>query len=1080
MCTSGPVNRSSVPKANHSVAHLQADRPQAIPPLTVLLLAICLSACQSPAPPYSPQQALETFQIEDGFRIEIFATEPDIRDPVALEIDEFGRIYVLESPGYPLDIETAGGKVKLLTDTDSDGLPDSAAVFADGLTMPTGILRWKQGILVTDPPNVLYLEDSDNDGAADISRVVLSGFAFTNPQHTVSTPLHGLDNWIYLSNEGYTTAKVFPDKFGDPGGEIHYPDRPASPRLAMQRRSVRFRPDTFELEWLAGSSQYGQTFDAWGHLVQHSNSSHARHEVIASRYLERNPNLRLARPWHNMSDHGDAGSVYPITVNPRFELLTSAGQITSATGLTLYLGGGFPPGFENVSFIGEPAHNLVHADVWERAGSTFVARRAQPEREFLASTDSWFRPANFYIGPDGALYLIDYYRRVIEHPEWTSAETYESEQLYDGTDKGRIYRIVPTDGLPLARGIQLGAATDEELVQHLDHPNIWWRRNAQRLLVDRHSETAVSSDTGRLLLQLITKSQSAAARIHALWTLDGVGDLDAATIQAALADPEPGVRENAIILAESRLTKSPQAALPAAASLLTQLLNMKDDPDPRVRFQLLCTLGYVEGAAASKVRNQVLLRDIEDPWTQIAALSWPSTQAGALLTQATTRDGLAGTQTEARQGYFRRLGSLGGSSRDSSQIRTLVNTIAKPAKPEASWWRAAVLEGLASGLQSGEGETELSAETRPNSETLDSASNAKLLALFTETDPAIRRAAVSVLESAGLTPGSAATRKAIHQAAGLAQDAEADPEHRADAVRLLAVGGPQAVKAALASQASSLSHSQQSSKASSPSSIPAASLESLLAALIDTSQPEPVQAAAVKAYGQLDGTAPADFLLKRWRSMTPRVRREAVQALVSTPERITKLLDAIEEGAVQPWTLTSARIRIMMQEDPEVRQRARRLMLAPEKQREEVVEQYRAALRLEGNPARGAQVFEQVCSKCHLLNGIGHEVGPDLETIRGRPAYLLLNDILMPNQSIAQTYEAYVIETQDGRTIDGVIGPQSPTSITLRREGGEDTIQRHNIKTMYASDLSAMAADLEEQITPQQMADLIHYIKTAN
>ena len=495
--------------------------PQALPSqivylLSTLLLAICLSTCPSPAPPYSPQQALETFQIEDGFHIEIFATEPDIRDPVAMEIDEFGRIYVLESPGYPLDIETAGGKVKLLTDTDSDGLPDSATVFADGLTMPTGILRWKQGILVTDPPNVLYLEDSDNDGVADIRRIVLSGFAFTNPQHTVSTPLYGLDNWIYLSNEGYTTAKVFPDKFGDPGGEIHYPDRPGGPGLAMQRRSVRFRPDTFELEWLAGSSQYGQTFDAWGHLVQHSNSSHARHEVIASRYLERNPNLRLARPWHNMSDHGDAGSVYPITVNPRFELLTSAGQITSATGLTLYLGGGFPPGFENVSFIGEPAHNLVHADVWERAGSTFVARRAQPEHEFLASTDSWFRPANFYIGPDGALYLIDYYRRVIEHPEWTSAETYESEQLYDGTDKGRIYRIVPTDGLPLARGIQLGAATGEELVQHLDHPNLWWRRNAQRLLIDRHSERAEPSGTSQFLSQIITESQSAAARVHAL------------------------------------------------------------------------------------------------------------------------------------------------------------------------------------------------------------------------------------------------------------------------------------------------------------------------------------------------------------------------------------------------------------------------------------------------------------------------------------------------------------------------------------------------------------------------------------
>ena len=184
---------------------------------------------------------------------------------------------------------------------------------------------------------------------------------------------------------------------------------------------------------------------------------------------------------------------------------------------------------------------------------------------------------------------------------------------------------------------------------------------------------------------------------------------------------------------------------------------------------------------------------------------------------------------------------------------------------------------------------------------------------------------------------------------------------------------------------------------------------------------------------------------------------------------------------MQPWTLASARNRLMMQTDPKIRERARRLLLAPEKQREKVVEQYRAALKLEGDPARGAQVFERVCSKCHLLNGAGHEVGPDLETIRSRPAYLLLNDILMPNQSIAQTYEACIIETLDGRTIDGVIGPQSLASITLRREGGEeDVIQRQNIKSLYASDLSAMAADLEEQITVQQMADLIRYIKTAN
>ena len=171
-------------------------------------------------------------------------------------------------------------------------------------------------------------------------------------------------------------------------------------------------------------------------LFTHNNSNHARHEVIAARYYERNPALRVQQPWQDMSDHGNAAEIYPITRNPRFEILTSAGQITSACSLTLYLGGAFPPGFENVSFVGEPAHNLVHADVWSDDGSTFTAHRKYEDKEFLASTDSWSRPVFFYVGPDGAMYMLDYYREVIEHPEWTSAETYNSDEIYKGKQQG--------------------------------------------------------------------------------------------------------------------------------------------------------------------------------------------------------------------------------------------------------------------------------------------------------------------------------------------------------------------------------------------------------------------------------------------------------------------------------------------------------------------------------------------------------------------------------------------------------------------------------------------------------------------
>ncbi|HJZ97133.1 MAG TPA: PVC-type heme-binding CxxCH protein, partial [Candidatus Solibacter sp.] len=293
---------------------------------TCLLAAAILAGCGKPRPPYKPAEALKTFRIEPGFRIETFAAEPDIRSPAAMEWDEDGRIYVVEDPGYPLNTEGKVGRIILLEDTNGDGKPDRRTVFADKLTLPTGIMRWKKGVLVTDAPDVLYFEDSNGDGKADIRRVVLTGFAFTNPQHTVNNPVYGLDNWIYLAHEGPAGAVIFSDKFGDRGSDVRFPDQPDGPVLRPARRMVRFRPDTHELEYLAGSSQFGHSFDAWGHQFTVSNEDHIREEVIAARYLERNPQLPVGAAMARISDHRPAAEVYPITENARVEMLSGVGS----------------------------------------------------------------------------------------------------------------------------------------------------------------------------------------------------------------------------------------------------------------------------------------------------------------------------------------------------------------------------------------------------------------------------------------------------------------------------------------------------------------------------------------------------------------------------------------------------------------------------------------------------------------------------------------------------------------------------------------------------------------------------------
>ncbi|MDQ6700411.1 MAG: HEAT repeat domain-containing protein [Acidobacteriota bacterium] len=974
----------------------------------VAFLLVAAPACSRKAPPFSPKEALKTFQIDPAWRIDLFAGEPMFASPVAMDIDEDGRIYVVQNSGYPLDTEDALGKIWLLEDTDGDGKPDKSTLFADKLVLPTGVMRWKKGILVTDAPNVWYMEDTNGDGKADIKRAVLKGFAFTNPQHTVNTPLYGLDNWIYLAHEGFANAVVYANKFGDKGSDIRFADRP-QPVVRNERRNVRFRPDTYQLETTSSSSQFGLTFDDYGHTITVNNSNHAREEVLAARYLARNPDLLAGSTMQDVSDHGAAAQVYFIAKNPRFELLSGAGIFTSACGITWFQGG---------TLVAEPVHGIVHRDIWKPSGATFQAKRAKENVEFLASTDNWSRPVNFYIGPDGALYVIDYYRKIIEHPEWTSRKVAESKDLYDGKDLGRIYRVTPAEGqTPPTPRLRLSQASDEELAGYLEKPNIWWRRTAQRLLLDRKSERAVEP-----LKQLAQSGKSSLGRLHALWTLDGLSKLDTALVQKALGDSDPGVRENAIILAESKLPDP---------KLIDALFNLEKDSDPRVRFQLLATLGYVRTPAAAQLRKRLLDRDMEDRWVQMAALSASSDEALPALEAAIASRGAA---TQGRTNYFQALGAMIGSRAKPVELSKAIKAASAATDKDFDWWRAAELEGLSNGLRS----RHATLQPQP-----------LLLKLFDDNSPGVRRAALRLIEIFGLPSG---IDPVLKRAAAAAVDPKQEPDRRANAIGLLALAA---------------------------ASEPADFYEKF----IDPREPEDVQIAAVHALGKQKGQETTKFLLARWRSMTPSIRSEAGNAVISDPQRFELLLEAIDKGDIQPWSLPlRQRIQMQMNRDPALRERARALLAAKAGNRDEVVKRYQATLdKAAGDPSRGRATFEKVCAKCHMMNGVGADVGPDLATVRNRTPDSLLSDILIPSRSIAQMYEAYAVELASGGMLEGVIGEQTSTTITLIHEQGKkDVIPRSEIKQMYVSNLSAMPEDLDKEISPAQMADVIAYLKKPN
>ncbi|MDQ3843324.1 MAG: dehydrogenase, partial [Bacteroidota bacterium] len=272
------------------------QRNTSSPLLLFFILIVCFSTitgCHNQpnaSTKNNAENALSTFELESGFKIELLAAEPLISDPVDMEIDEYGRLYVVEMHGYPLD-KSGSGKIKLLTDSDGDGRMDKSTVFAEGLILPNSIMRWKKGVLVTDTPNVLYLEDTNGDGRADIKDTMLTGFALSNPQHNLNSPLLGMDNWIYLAHEGAITTETYKEEFGDPGSEVYFPHQPGTHRLPQNAsgRSVRLQPDQHKLEVLSSNTQFGHTFDAWGHYFLVSNANHIYQEVLAAPYLKRNP-----------------------------------------------------------------------------------------------------------------------------------------------------------------------------------------------------------------------------------------------------------------------------------------------------------------------------------------------------------------------------------------------------------------------------------------------------------------------------------------------------------------------------------------------------------------------------------------------------------------------------------------------------------------------------------------------------------------------------------------------------------------------------------------------------------------------
>ncbi len=932
-------------------------------------------------PPKSPDEELQSFETIPGYTVELVASEPLVADPIAFAFDTRGQLFVVEMKDYSEQDTECLGSIALLRDVDGDGKMDKRTTFVEGLSWPTAIWPWRDGVLVAEPPRITWFRDTDKDGKSDKAEVWFEGFQRTNVQGLVNSLRWGVDGYIH----GATSSS---------GADI------IQNKVQLRGRDFAIDPLKQSLAPESGGGQHGMYFNRWGDKFVTSNSDHLQQIINLDQWLSEHPtSVAIPSLRRSIAEDGPQAEVFRASpVEPwrivRTRLRMSgvapgvvegggraAGYFTGATAtLIMDQEAGFGiPGFDT-AIVCDVGSNLVHRKQLRPKGLFYTANRIDPQTELLRSSDIWFRPVQLGDGPDGAVYIADMYREVIEHPKSLPPMIKKHLDLTSGRDRGRIWRLKPNDlsKRMVAPKKWIVDCTNQELVARLASPIAWQRRSASQELVERNAQDAASE------LKLAAESKNAEASILALHCLSRLGQLDQATLRKSLTSTEPHVQAHAIeLLRQNGLAKD----------LLPELTKASSNAEGSVQLQVALTAAFLPAAERIDLLKRLIVT--EDPLVRAIVATAAGDEAPQLIADQ--------SMTPQSLRLWLELMMPAWTKKSESQSKKIGNSLSTGLANESV--RSSWLAGLRA---------------------LPSATDASRLLKLAE--PKVTEATMAFIE-----------KEVAHVLD--------DPNVPADALAWVGL-------------------------------LPTSHQQSIATDVLVPSNSEAHQLPVIDSLLWSDPKAASELLIDRFQNLTPDLQRAVLGGLMRYPSTLSALAGAIKAKKVLSAQVPpDTRVRLLATNDKALGKQFAELLTSVSADRAAIIEQYAPAIS-GGDTEAGKLVFNRVCAQCHRLNDIGNDVGPPLKQLADKSPQQLLETILDPNREVDPKYASYSVLLQDGRVFAGIIAEEAASQIVIAEAGGKKhTIARSDIDQLRSTGVSLMPTGLEQQITPEQMNQLISFLK---